>query len=142
MPIIETPPALLYGTEDEYFQRLRQEYNSPIVIPENRHVLFFLKKNKDCRHFLCGKGSNKINKVRARRILWIKFILENNSTRIIKKDMATNNVLFICEELLHCIICSKMINGDLKCFTHHPFKAEDFKKKYFDQSKYVDYIFN
>lgn len=142
MPIIETPPSLPFGVESEYFQRLRQEYDNPIVIPENRNVLFFLKKDRDCRHFLCGKKNSKINKVRARRILWIKFILENIDVRVIKKDMVTNNILFICEELLHCVICVRLKSGDLKCFTHHPFKAEDLKRKYSDQSKFVDFSFN
>ncbi|MCK5060934.1 hypothetical protein KAR28_00100 [Candidatus Parcubacteria bacterium] len=137
MSIIETPPSLTFGTKDEYIDRLRQEYSQPIAIPEGLSVLFFLNENWRCEHFLCGKNQTSVNKQRARRILWIKFILENQGIRLIKKDLNTNNILFICEEVLHVVICSKLRRGDLKCFTHHPFKSEDIQNKYADQTRFA-----
>lgn len=142
MPIEPTPTLLARGTDQEYIDRLRLEYmDKKIVIPEGRTVIFFLKNDKDCLHFLCGKNSSKINSTRAHYMLFIRYILENSSIRQIKRHLETGNIVFFCEELLMVVICTEMTRGDWRCFTYHPI-ASDQKAKFSDPNKYVDFAFN
>ena len=134
MAILETPPLLLLGSEQEYIDRLKQEYNKKTVpIPEGRNVLFFLDNDVDCKHFICGKEGKTMNKERAQKILFIRYILENKDLRIIKRHLETNNIVFYCEELRLLVICCELKRGDWKCFTQHPFNNEQ-KPKFSDQS--------
>lgn len=139
MTIETTPSLLMNGNEKEYIDLLKKEYNQKIIkIPEGKNVVFFLNKDEDCRHFFCGKGGTKMNKLRCKYILFIKYILENKDCRVVKQHKITKNVIFVCNDPKFIIVCSDIGNNNLKCFTYHPYKdIVDF----LDQNKYIDYIF-
>lgn len=141
MPIIETPPLLILGSETEYIQRLQLEYNGKtITIPENKIVIFYLSQEADCKHCFCGKNNTNFNPMRAQRILWIKFLLETQNVRVIKKNISNNNIIFVCSELKYVIICCLLKNGNLKFITQYILSGDDIKK-FQDPTKYTDYTF-
>ncbi|MCF7820631.1 MAG: hypothetical protein K9M44_04145 [Candidatus Pacebacteria bacterium] len=142
MAIETTPPLLACGSDQEYIDRLRLEYQTKkIIVPEGRTVIFFLNSDKDCMHFLGGKNSKKINRTRAQHILFVKYILETTAIRQVKRHIETGNIVFYSEELSIVVVCSEMKRGDLHCFTYHPVKSSQ-KQNFYNQNKYVDFGLN
>ncbi len=141
MALVETPALLLYGSDQEYIDRLRAEYHDKKVrLPEGKDVLFFFPNIDDCMHTLCGKGSTKVNRMRAQRILWIKFILEHGPCRQVKLNIKTGNIIFVCQELAHLVICRPLSGGDLKYVSSHPFTKQEYVQRYGDPKIYPDHI--
>lgn len=150
MSLTETPALLILGTEAEYIARLQSEYNGKtITIPEGRKVVFYLNRENDCKHCFCGKQKKgfsgqavfePMNPLRAQRLLWVKFILENQSARIVKKSLGTNNLAFVCNELNYVVICSILPNGDLKFITQYVISGNGIKK-FEDTQKYENFVF-
>lgn len=139
MPISETPSLLILGDKQDYIDRLRSEYDNKIItIPEGKKVLFFLSKDINCVHAFCGKNGKNFNPFRAQRILWIKYILENKETRIIKQSTENTNVVFYCEQLGYLVVCSVMPRGDFKFITQY---IADKRKKaqLADTTRYIDF---
>ena len=141
MPILELPQLLVDGEEHEYIERMKIEYGNPILLPENKQVLFLQRTDDEWAHFWRGKNNLKPNKFRMHRILWIKFILENQHIRVVKKNLSNNNIVFFCEKLRYVVVCDELRMGDLKCFTSHP-RDENFKDKIMDPSLYENYFDN
>jgi len=140
MPIEQTPPLLVFGSYQEYVDRLKLEYhNKTIVTPEGKKVVFFLEPEYKCSHFLCGDKGSKINNLRAQNILFIRYILENLKTRVIKRHLPTNRVVFYSDMFSCVIICAEIKNGNLVCFTYHPVSSIQ-KKSYVDQNIYIDIV--
>lgn len=140
MPLTESPPLLILGTQQEYIDRIRSEYDGvEIQLPEGATTKFYLNRDKDCEHFICGKGKVKVNPARAQRILWIRFVLENSHVRVVKKNLKNGNIIFYCSELNYIVICSQLSGRSLKCFTQYMLSADDCKK-FSDASLYCDHI--
>ena len=145
MPLTETPALLILGTEAEYISRLQTEYHGKVItIPEGKNVVFYLSQENNCKHCICGREQNGMfkpfNPMRAQRILWIKFLLENQTTRTIKKSLANGNLAFICDELKYVVICSVLPRGDLKFITQYIVSGDEMKK-FNNINKYVDHTF-
>ncbi len=119
MSILETPPLLLADDEQEYIDKVREEYKDPIFLPENRKVLFFYQTDDDWKHLWRGKNNSQPNEFRMHRVLWIKFVLQNQDVRTVKQRIFDNNVVFFCEKLLYLIVCGELRRGDLKFITHY-----------------------
>lgn len=139
MAIVETPPLLLLGTRQEYFDRIRLEYATSITLPEGGEVLFYLNYDKNCDHFICGSKSSNVNSFRAQRILWMRFVLENQNVRTVVKSVANGNILFCCEELSYVVVCNSIGGRRLKCFTQYILSKDAFKK-FSDTTQYQPHI--
>lgn len=140
MPIEQTPAMLVFGTYQEYVDCLKSEYHNKIIItPEGKKVIFVLDSEDKCRHFLCGDKGKKINNLRARNILFIRYILENSQTRVMKRHLPTNRVVFYSDMFSCAIVCGETKKGNLMCFTYRPVNAVQ-KKNYIDQNVYIDII--
>lgn len=119
MALLETPALLILGTDQEYIDRLRHEYNNkPITIAEGVEVSFFLLNDSDCMHSLAGKAKTKVNPFRAQRILWIKFILTNPSVRTVKRSLSNGLIVFHSNELGYVVVCQPTRKG-LKYITQY-----------------------
>ncbi len=141
---METPPLLIFNTQQEYIDRLRTEYHGKnILLPDGngKRVLFFLEKDKDCTHAICGKSGIKSNPFRAQRILWIKFVLETASLREVKQSVwQPQNLVFFSEQLGYVIVCNILAKGDLKFITQY-MSDKVFKNKWSNQKEYYPYSF-
>jgi hypothetical protein len=140
MPILETPPLLILGDEKEYIERVLKEYKNPILLPENKRVLFLYQTDEEWAHLWRGKDGLKPNKARMQRVLWIKFVLENKDIRIVKKRLSNKMVVFFCEELSYVVVCCELKSKELKCITQYLTEAK-FKDKFNNLSEYQDYAF-
>lgn len=139
MALLETPALLILGTQQDYIDRLRLEYDGKkIKTAEGVDVVFYLRSDNSCRHLICGKGGMTMNPFRAQRILWVRLLLEENSCRIVKQAIGNGNIIFICEELCYVLVCDLLPSGDLKFITQY-IKTKKDLTAFQDPTKYTNY---
>jgi len=140
MSLLETPPLLISDDEQEYIDKAREEFKNPILLPENKKVLFFYETDIDWQHLWRGKNCTQPpNKLRMQRILWVKFILANKDIRVVKQRIFDGNIVFFCKELCYLVVCQRLKRGDLKFITQYV-KNANFEKEFNDPSQYQDCI--
>lgn len=101
-----------YGGEKNealYIQKFKELYSEDIITPENIIVYFDLRIDQNITHVWRGGKKGPFSQARASRIGWIKEILENHATRIIKRDYQNEHIFFVSHKISKCtyymVIC-------------------------------------
>ena len=130
-PVPSQPSKLPYSTDIQYYvDYLRNNYGGKkITTPEGYEVRFYLEKDSDCLHVVCGKGKTAVNHARARMIPYIEYVLLDKSTRVLRFNKKSRNICFVSRKHSYVIICSVIRNKELK-----------FISQFYDQSKNKTYI--
>jgi hypothetical protein len=130
-PVPSQPSKLPYSTDIQYYvDYLRNNYGGKkITTPEGYEVRFYLEKDSDCLHVVCGKGKTAVNHARARMIPYIEYVLLDESTRVLRFNKKSRNICFVSRKHSYVIICSVIRNKELK-----------FISQFYDQSKNKTYI--
>lgn len=115
------PQKLIYSTDlNFYIEELRTAYNGKrLTTSDGYEISFYLNNDYACEHVICGKGKKKINYGRALRIPYIKYILINESVRVIRLNKKTGNVCFVSRVCSSIVVCSIVRNKELKFITFY-----------------------
>jgi|GEM_PF-1248752 len=110
------PQQLIYSTDIQYYiSELRTRHNGQrLATPDGYDVAFYLNRDYDCEHVICGKGKTVINYGRARRIPCIQYILMNDSVRTVRRNKKTGNICFVSRTCGCVVICSVVRKKELK----------------------------
>lgn len=110
------PQQLIYSTDIQYYiSELRTRHNGQrLTTPDGYDVAFYLNRDYDCEHVICGKGKTIIDYGRAKRIPCIHYILMNDSVRVVRRNKKTGNICFISRLCSCVVICSVVRNKELK----------------------------
>lgn len=134
------PTELIYSTDLQfYIDELRVRYNGQrLQTPDGYEVAFYLNRDYDCEHVICGKGKRAIDYSRARKIPHIAFILLNESTRVVRLDKKTRNVCFVSRVCKCVLICSVVRSKELKFVSLIPDRTNSmtYLDKFDNRSKY------
>lgn len=141
MDVPSTPPAeLIYSTDLQFYvDELRAGYNGQrLQTPDGYEVAFYLNRDYDCEHVICGKGKRIIDYSRARKIPHISFILLNESVRVVRVDKKTRNICFVSRLCKCVLICSVVRSRELKFVSLIPDRTSSmtYLDKFDNRSKY------
>jgi len=138
--IPDLPDELIYSTDLQfYINELRTRYNEQcLYTPDGYEVVFYLNRDFDCEHVICGKGKRVIDYSRARKIPHISFILLNENSRDIRIDKKTRNVCFVSRSCKCVLICSVIRNKKLKFISLIPDRTNNmnYLNKFDNHNKY------
>jgi hypothetical protein len=113
------PQQLMYSTDLQfYIDELRTRYNGKrMQTPDGYDVAFYLNRDYDCEHVICGKGKQIIDYGRARRVPYIEYIILHDSTRVVRLNKKTKNICFVSRACRCIVICSVVRDKELKFVT-------------------------
>ena len=134
------PAELIYSTDLQfYINELRTRYSGKrLQTPDGYEVAFYLNRDYDCEHVVCGKGKRVIDYSRARKIPHIEFILINENVRVVRMDKKTRNICFVSRLCKCVLICSVVRSKELKFVSLIPDRTNNtsYLDKFDNRSKY------
>ena len=150
-----TPWLLIWWNETHYFDQFKEIFkddNNKIILPDDgKEVIIYTNSDNNIYHIWRGGGYEGLDirdfnfndpkfYRRAQRILWIRYILENQSLRKVFYDTKNNTLCFISRELEYTVVLWKIKNTHYKLVTaFHTFNStrydtdERFEKYTFEQ---------
>ncbi len=136
------PSRLSYSTDKQFYvDELRRMYNGKrLQTPDGYTVSFYLNRDSDCEHVICGKGKQSVNHDRARRIPCIEYMLFYPEVRELKINKKTRNICFVSRVCGCVLVCSVVRNKELKfvTFFYDGSKGKRYINEFDDRSKYTD----
>ncbi|MFA5755135.1 MAG: hypothetical protein WC909_02090 [Candidatus Paceibacterota bacterium] len=120
-----------YPEEKDYIDKFKEFYSDNILTPDGYIIYFNTTKDSHITHFWRGGKGGDFKKQRAAKIGWIKEILENDQSRVVKVN--PNNVqqiFFICTEnhKQYVIRCKNNKNNYLFCYTAYPITTKQCQR--------------
>lgn len=115
----QLPSQLAYSTDLQFYvDELRAMYNGQrMQTPDGYEVAFYLNRDYDCEHVICGKGKKTVDYGRAMRIPYIGHILMHDSTRVVRANKRSRQVCFVSRASSCVVICSTVRDKELKFIT-------------------------